>query len=486
MPVFFISCEKMEDTYEEYKGDGKIRYVGKCTGLSIEPGWKRFRLSWVNSLDPTTDKIKITWQADGIKDSVYVSANLTTYLTDAVFENKNYEFSIYAIDQNGNHSLKTNNYARPFTNEHEFIRSFGHVEKKHFFLEDKLIIFWNVPISEMFDRKITYTNKSGEESTIELTDELLIENNGIYEIDDIDLNKDITINRSAEVEGCFDQVIFEPYTLDSNTKIFNSDFTAFLKAYYDVESISDNLINNIETLNINESLISLEDIMHFPNLKKVILGGLRFRHPMYPNDVPSLLNDGPTSIYALNTVNTLKGVEVDIYNDIYQISASIPYAQLFGNPSLPDVNILNDISWSIESSTEEEGYDSHPEYLLDNDQETVWLPLAIESGQRTHELEIDMKSAQDVNGVFIKHPAGFEFLFPYDYFAKLVTLQVSNDGENWTDVYKSRNRNLYQGRGETTMLKFPETHNVRYLKLIVKDQVSSRNNTFLADIVVFN
>ena len=163
----------------------------------------------------------------------------------------------------------------------------------------------------------------------------------------------------------------------------------------------------------------------------------------------------------------------------------MPFANQHGNPSLPDVNILNNSSWTIESSTEEDEYDSHPEYLLDNDQGTVWTPLPVESSQRTHELTIDMKSGENVNGIFIKHPIE-EMVYSSEYFAESVLIEVSTDGQNWSDVYTSRTKNLNSGRGETTVFEFPETHNIQYLKITVMDRISYRNNTFLADIVVFN
>ena len=61
-----VSCESLEDTYKDYAGDGIIRYLGKCTDLSIQPGWNRLIVSWTNSADPVIDKIKVTWSKDGV------------------------------------------------------------------------------------------------------------------------------------------------------------------------------------------------------------------------------------------------------------------------------------------------------------------------------------------------------------------------------------------------------------------------------------
>ena len=61
-----VSCESLEDTYKDYAGNGPIRYLGKCTDLTVRPGWNRLIVNWKNSPDPVIDKIKITWSKDGI------------------------------------------------------------------------------------------------------------------------------------------------------------------------------------------------------------------------------------------------------------------------------------------------------------------------------------------------------------------------------------------------------------------------------------
>ena len=35
----FAGCEDQEDTWDDYAGNGRIRYTGKCTDVSLELGW---------------------------------------------------------------------------------------------------------------------------------------------------------------------------------------------------------------------------------------------------------------------------------------------------------------------------------------------------------------------------------------------------------------------------------------------------------------
>lgn len=60
--ALFSSCgDSLDDTYKEYAGDGPIRYTGKCTNISVNPGWECLRAKWTPSKDPAVRNIRITW-----------------------------------------------------------------------------------------------------------------------------------------------------------------------------------------------------------------------------------------------------------------------------------------------------------------------------------------------------------------------------------------------------------------------------------------
>ena len=50
-----VGCEDLADTYDEYTGDGKIHYVGKCSDLEVETGWYRLSAKWTGCLDAGMD-----------------------------------------------------------------------------------------------------------------------------------------------------------------------------------------------------------------------------------------------------------------------------------------------------------------------------------------------------------------------------------------------------------------------------------------------
>ena len=57
--LVMVSCESLEDTYEDFAGNGPVRYLGKCTDLTIQPGWNRLQVRWTNSPDQKQGKKSI-------------------------------------------------------------------------------------------------------------------------------------------------------------------------------------------------------------------------------------------------------------------------------------------------------------------------------------------------------------------------------------------------------------------------------------------
>ena len=93
--ILIMGCESLEDTYSDYAGDGTIRYIGKCTDVSVAPGWKRLIVKWVNNVDPVVDKIKVCWQVDDQKDSILLAPNTVEYSISNL-EDGNYEVTVCA------------------------------------------------------------------------------------------------------------------------------------------------------------------------------------------------------------------------------------------------------------------------------------------------------------------------------------------------------------------------------------------------------
>ena len=63
----FAGCEDLEDTYEEYAGDGAVRYLAKCENLSVESGWERLIVKWDNKLDPNRNGVWLQCQSNAVQ-----------------------------------------------------------------------------------------------------------------------------------------------------------------------------------------------------------------------------------------------------------------------------------------------------------------------------------------------------------------------------------------------------------------------------------
>lgn len=475
------SCEDMEDTYSDFTGNGKIRYVGKCTDLKIESGWERLKLSWKNSADPTIDSTKIVWEIENVKDSVVLKGDVTSYETDANLENKEYVFNVYAIDDKGNHSLKTTGYGNPFTNEHILVKSFYNMEDKHFFIEDNLIVFWGDYNSNITNSYIAYY-QDGIEKKIPITQDII--GDYLLELNNLDEDKDVTITRSGLLEECYDTIHFNPYKLLRETSNFRPDFTEQLKSTYNLNEIDSEFINNLKVLSLDYNLTSLDDVLSFPDLEKIIIGGNRFMHPSHLTESLSLLEEQEVSVFLLDKLQQLKGVEVEIYNNHYGIVNYIPFATDGGNPTFPTIDPLNTEGWSITSSTEEEGYDSNPVNLLDNNVNTLWKPLTSEAVMREHELVIDMKAVKEIKGFVVTQP---ENTVAYDpaYYPANIQVLISNDGVIWENPFSVKLKPLGKSPGERTILKLKEALTTQFVKIKLIDNDGVRKNVLLADFVIY-
>ena len=122
--ALFVGCgESLEDTYSDYAGDGKIRYVAKCTEVHTTPGWERLFVEWINGTDATVDKIKLVWSCEDQGDTILLPATAESYELTGLM-NGTYRFDVSALDSAGNESLTETTYGRPYTREHEIMLAF--------------------------------------------------------------------------------------------------------------------------------------------------------------------------------------------------------------------------------------------------------------------------------------------------------------------------------------------------------------------------
>lgn len=476
--AIFASCESLEDTYSDYSDKGRIRYLGKTNDIEIKSGWKRFEITWGENPDPTVKKVKIVWSVDDEKDSVTVDAGLKSYNTESIFNNKTYAFDFYSMDESGRQSLKNSIYARPFTEEHEDVAAISRIERKHFFVGENLIMFFNKKQENITDPVLTYYSSGVKEEMI-LTEDII--NSGFLKVANVDLAKEITIKRSAEIEGCLDVVDFTPYELNQSDRKLNTDFKNYLAIAYNIEQVTDEIINETKVLYLDRDLMSLEDVLYFPNLEKIVIGGKRYMAVGHEFEDACVLTEMNSSVKAIEELILIKSVEVEVYNNHYNIGPRLSSYQDMGNPVLPSLDLFDTSDWTISCTTDQVGYNSHPERLIDNDVTSKWQTEGHRETQKEHSIIIDMKEVKSISGFLARQDTGWET----SMFAESVHIQLSSDNVKWSDAVKHASRELGGGKGETTLIELPYPVEARYVKVLIKDRLDWRKYVLLADFMIY-
>ena len=484
--IFIVSCsESLEDTYSDYSGDGKIRYVGKCSDMSIKAGWCRLQVNWKNSTDAVIDKIKVSWEAEEVLHDTLLPRDATfcdiKNLTDAV-----YRVDVCAVDVNGKESLAITDYARPYSYEHEAVRSFSRVISKYYYLDDNLVYYidnWNDSIVEA---KICYTNSnSGAKEEFILTKEEA--SKGLLRLENVNCQKPITIARSGRLDGCSDLINFADYTL-TNERIYSSDFKLLVQIKYGLKNeneeqkrIFDHFVDTVKVLEFDYDIASFEDLFYCSKLEKIILGKNRYLSLQNPNKVDiSVCANEERSLECLDLLNDVRGVVIERYNEHY-FDKTRSYFVEMGNPQLPILNYLasNDIE-SIQNLTMPEDSEETQELrnLLDNNPSTWWEP-SVATSPRTYEIVLTLKQPQVVKGVKIVQrlyrPTSSSQKY---YVSDKVVIEVSADNVNWESISYAKENEIGIGSGEVTLIPMVKPVKVKYIKVTLSDKMHGSSLNF--------
>ncbi len=208
------SCgDSLEDTYKDFAGDGPIRYTGKCTNISVNPGWECLRTKWTPSKDPAVKNIRITWISENSDTATAEVAPTDTVYTIKGLTNQNYQVMVQSVAENGTPSL-ADKITPPYTYEHEAVTAFTQGFNKYYLYHNHLLLFMGNWTDGILHFAIDYTNKEGKADSLVLTKDVFDEQN--VDIADVDMSKDITLRRRGMIEGCPDTINFQPVKLTKN------------------------------------------------------------------------------------------------------------------------------------------------------------------------------------------------------------------------------------------------------------------------------
>ena len=443
--------ESLEDTYDEYTGDGPVRYVGICSNVKVESGWQRLTVSWENSLDPNVVKNKITCTADNYEFDTIVPAEATECVIYGL-KDASYEIKVQAVDDKGNTSLTTNEvvFGRPYTDKHEEVVGFTRGISKHFFVKNNLVLFygnWNTKIDRFW---LEYTDMAGQARVYEL-DEYEFDRKYVL-VENVNVEKPVVLKRRGRLAECPDEIPFPDYTL-TGEPVLLSDFKKAMTERYGEKEFKNEFFNRVE-LELDYNLVSLEDILAFPNLKTLVLGKNRYMISDKFTNVSELSRSKEeVSLFCLEVAGKLlPDFKVERYNNHY-FKGSVEGITDMGDANLKDLEAVafwDMAAWIVTCSPVTPDFEGRN--LLDNDVKTIWKPLYQSSGVRTFELVIDMKSKQVVDGVKIvqANVSGVDV----NFLPESADISVSEDGVNWLSPAFVEKSTLGNTPGEATLIHF--------------------------------
>ncbi len=478
--ILFSACESAEDTYAEYNTP-KHRYVGKCTDLRLEVGWHRFILTWQNTTDAAVDSIIVRWKdQNGLKDSVLLPAGTEKYVTDPIFSNLNYSFTVNARDTRGEESIgESAVYGTPLTADSEILISLQHIERKYYFVGEELILYlqpFKLDSTTYLKSEVTYTS-GGEEMKYLLTAEDI--EAGIKTLTGVDENTEVSISNTMKVDDYIDTMYLNPYSLDRNFIAMDGTFRANLIRQFKTPNITKEILDTMTVLYADYDINSFEDILYLPKLEKMILGQGRYGTRATNK---SKLRDKEVSLDAMDKMHTLNGLEVDLYGSQYNLKNAASFISDKGRANAPTLNFPDTTGWvlSINDTTyygNENEADDHPfelKNLLVSSYYDDWVSVQLYSKVATHEIEYDMLTAQPIKGFRYTQAMSTT---NSSFLTDVIGIYVKDtEDDEWRPAFFQADFQVGDTGGETTDIALPEPLNVRYIKLVIKDVVTSKNN----------
>lgn len=463
----FTGCESLEDTYSDYAGDGTMRYIAKCRDLEVTPGWGRLIVTWTNHVDPVIANIKVSWTLDGVtRDTVLEQGATNCNITH--LENASYEIAVRNMDKYGNCSLPVTGRERPYTSAHENVLSFTRLVNRHFFLNNRLVLVFGEWQSNIESACLKYSSR-GELKELELDSAFITENPYFLVPDPVDAGVAPVVERSGWIKGCPDLIVFEPYRLMPD-KIYSPGFKRLLRRKYGRDEITDELLDSIEELEIDYNIDTFEDILYLPNLKRLSLGKNRFLSGRYLDKTRSAseVSDGEASLFALRVASEVNQLDIRRYNMHYFPDGRYPFMQDMENPEVPEVTVLNRADWTFSCSSEE--YSGEIGVLFDKEEPAVWNSGRHWGEPERYEITVDMQCNRSLHGVEIIQESVQPSARENSRLAESIQIKVSEDQRSWKDATYEEDNILGNTSGETTLIRFPEVRQVRYVKFILKDQ----------------
>lgn len=533
--LFAWGCnETLEETYDEYTEGGRIRYVGRCSDLVVNPGWERLQVIWKNNIDAGIERVKITWQSENEetpfvryidRSNVADEEDLmdTIYLENLV--DATYTVRVSNVAADSSESLIEEKYGRPYTYDHEDLHTFTRGISVFSRMGDKLAIVLDQDNENVKELQLCYYDLQGNEHVWDIKahmdDTLSYDMFGMFEVKlgrdymfllpeeedaSIDFNRPLTLKRKGVLAGCIDEIDFPDEELNLNEKLWSTEFSQLMTEIYGTGWES--MVDQVETLEMDYDMLSMQDLMYFPNLKKVVLGKNRYMKSKFISSFASTTDiyEGLVMLSFLD--KTRDGFVVERYNNHYfgrgttelepyqeanKISPDFSFVEKDSSNLLnkPQYVPLDTTGWEVTcSDTTHNGYADNGAAMLLFDglrrivedwgggwieeyYEEAYFEPAQTLGATVVTVTFDMKEERTVAGFKVAQPSRNED-GDTDYLLSSLMIEFSTNGYNWTKAtHTDGSATIGNSPGEETYIKVPEELRtpVRYIRI----SMSSRN-----------
>ena len=484
------ACESLEETYDEYAGKGEIRYMGVCTNVQVNPGWKRLLVTWETPVDPVVKEIRVRWSKDGITDSLTVArelteCNITTFNGKPELENGSYEVVVCSVDGQGNITEALPRVGRPYTEDHEEIATFTRVVSKQYYVGNRLVLFFTNWQSELEEASITYTNdQTGATEILELDSALVSQQ---YYVLEEPVRGLATLHRVGRLSGCQDLITFDDYEL-RNDKLYSADFLKMVRTKEGHMEIPAGWAERQTTVDYDVSCTSFEDILNLPNLETVYLGRNRYLtdEGAASEEGQCVVYDSLCSDFVLRVAHDLMGVEVVRYNEHYP-SVICDFIKEQGNTNEKPALDYLDLSGKQFTCDPQDpaGFESGLGNLTDRDPETYWKPAST-SQPAEYVLTLDLGSVQRVQGLeIVQRNYGTDWETT-GFVPTIVKINLSNNNSTWEEATYMEETILGNSTGETCIVPFMDGNKeARYIRLTFNSTGFVSYSVTLADVNVY-
>lgn len=449
----FASCTGMDKDYKEYIQNGEIVYRAKADSVQGFSGKNRALITWklkyptlvtkceIREGDKVLAEIPVTYQ-----DSIQFSHILTG------LNEKTYTFSIYALDADGNSSIKSNVIVdilgERYINSLRTTRSIQEVLKSADNPQNSLLVLNSISSAKVVGTDIQYSDMSGTLKTIRLlkgSNQILLKNADFskgFQLEDLWIPTITAIDTFPAPKKEFLPEDIPSKLARTFTSIYRSDATTIVAKLSAATSSVKNTIIKYGDKEINVA----------PATTNITL-----------NDVPA------TATISMTTVI----LDTESGNDFYTQEI---------NKTSQDILTKVDMSnWSVVgfSSQQESGEGAgggHTSHAIDNNISTFWhTQYSPNQPAFPHFLTVDMKEEITVKSIAVARRQGNA------NFASRMKLEVSQDGTTWIKVGE-----FFPVNTTDNMQFFSVTPTIgRYFKLTALASATSATYTCISEINIF-